>query len=52
MAYLQLSTAYDQPATTARHRGWAVASLGLHHFAALTHPETVAEALDQLLRTP
>lgn len=49
VAYLQLSAAYDQPATTARHRGWAVSSLDLHHFAALTHPDLVAAALSRAL---
>lgn len=49
VAYLQLSAAYDQPATTARHRGWAVSALELHHFAALTDPDRVAAALSRAL---
>ena len=48
-AYLQLSSDYDMPRTTAARRGWDVAQLPLHHTAALTDPEVVAAALAQLL---
>ncbi|MEO8330368.1 MAG: alpha/beta hydrolase, partial [Candidatus Nanopelagicales bacterium] len=50
-AYLQLSQAYAVPAATAASRGWTVRSESLHHFAALTHPDAVANALDSLLIT-
>jgi hypothetical protein len=50
-AYVQLSPAYDVPAATAAQRGWAVRRLNLHHFAALTHDQEVADALSELLAT-
>ena len=50
VAYLQLSAPYDQPAATARRRGWATRSLGLGHFAAISHPQAVAQAMTELLR--
>jgi pimeloyl-ACP methyl ester carboxylesterase len=49
VGYLRLSGCYEVPARTARHRGWQVAELELHHFAMLTHPEQVADALVTLL---
>jgi hypothetical protein len=48
--YLQLSAAYDQPAATARLRGWPVRALASHHFAAVTEPDLVADEVDALLR--
>jgi len=47
-AYLRLSPTYARAAATARHRDWRVRELNLHHFAALTHPHELAEALSQL----
>jgi hypothetical protein len=50
VSYLQLSPAYDQPAATARHRHWPTISLDLGHFATITHPEVVAQAITELAR--
>jgi hypothetical protein len=50
VTYLQLSAAYDQPAATARLRGWPVRTVPSHHFAAVTNPAEVAPALDELVR--
>ena len=47
--YVQLSTAYAQPAATAHRKGWPVVTRESHHFAALTDPDTVADALVELL---
>jgi hypothetical protein len=49
-AYLRLSHSHAVTEATARHRGWAVASLPLHHFAMLTNGDEVAAALLGLLR--
>ena len=47
--YIQLSAAYDKPAATAKRRGWNVRAADLHHFAALTHPASIAKLLVQTL---
>ena len=47
--YLRLSPAYDVVAGRARARGWPVAELAGGHFAAVTEPDRVAEALLALL---
>ena len=47
--YLQLSSSYDVPARTASQRAWSVRRLDLHHFAALTHPSEVCDALSELV---
>ena len=51
-AYLRLSREYESPAKTARHRGWDVSEHSLHHFAALTDPGVVADALRELIAFP
>jgi hypothetical protein len=48
--YLQLSDSYETAAATAERRGWAVERLPSHHFAAMSQPETVADALVRLLQ--
>lgn len=47
-AYLQLSGAYDDESLVAGRYGWPRVRLPLHHLAMLTHPETVAAALESL----
>lgn len=47
--YLRLSSGYDQPARTARLRGWPVVERDLGHFGSMTHPRQTAEALGELL---
>ena len=48
-AYLQFSAGYDDEAAKAERWGWPVQRLALHHLAAITDPETVADALGDLL---
>ena len=48
-AYLQLSEAYEDQATTARELGWPVTHLVNHHLAPLTDPDLVTESLRELL---
>jgi pimeloyl-ACP methyl ester carboxylesterase len=48
-AFLQFSAAYDGPAAQARASGWAYAQLDAGHFALLTRPGAVAEALTALV---
>lgn len=47
--FLQLSPTYDVAAATAGRRGWLVHHAELHHFAALTHPQQVADLLNHLI---
>jgi hypothetical protein len=47
--YLLLSEAYRETAERARATGWPIIDLPTHHLAALTHPESVADALLRLL---
>jgi hypothetical protein len=47
-AYLQLSEAYAADADSAAANGWPVARLNLHHLAMLTHPQIVAETIEEL----
>lgn len=46
--YLQLSAAYNVPASTAVRRGWEVEQVDAHHFAALNQPERIANHLHEL----
>jgi len=48
-AYLRLSAEYADAAAASAELGWPVGELDLHHLAAATHPEQVAEALVELL---
>jgi len=48
--FLQLSPAYDRPASFARTHGFAYRDLGGGHFAMLTRPAAVADALIDLRR--
>jgi hypothetical protein len=48
VAYLQLSSAYDDESQVAARSGWPLVRLPLHHLAMLTHPEAVATALESL----
>jgi pimeloyl-ACP methyl ester carboxylesterase len=50
VAYLRLSDAYRQPASTARRRGWATLEVELGHFGTITDPDVVAAAIVELLR--
>ena len=47
-AYLLLSSAYAEPAANARARGWSVREITSHHFAMLTAPSAVADAIEAL----
>ena len=48
-AFVRLSRSYDSNADTAVRRGWDSYRLDLHHFAALTDVETVAETLHRAI---
>jgi hypothetical protein len=48
-AYLLLSEAYREQATTAREAGWPVTELASHHLAPVTDPGLVASSLRDLL---
>jgi hypothetical protein len=48
-AFLQFSPVYDAPAAHARARGWAYARLDAGHFALLTQPRAVTNALIALV---
>jgi hypothetical protein len=47
-AYLQFSGAYDSESQAAARYGWPLVRLRLHHLAMLTHPQSVAAALESL----
>ncbi len=47
-AYLQLSGAYKDDADVAEAEGWPVRRLELSHLAMLSHPDTVADAVERL----
>jgi len=49
-AFVRLSSSYDSNADTAMRRGWDVYRLELHHFAALTHVDQVADTLHDAVR--
>ena len=49
-AFLRLSPSYDTNLETATRRGWDVYRADLHHFAALTQPDTVADLLCDVIR--
>lgn len=50
--YLQLSAAYAKSAEQARKKGWSVSEINAGHFHMLVDPETVADAILQLLSHP
>jgi hypothetical protein len=50
--YVLLSPTYQTDAQQAALAGWPVARTGLGHFAALTHPDTVASLIRQVGRGP
>jgi hypothetical protein len=47
-AYLLLSPAYAEPAAAARGRGWRVQEFASHHFAMLSAPPAIADAIEAL----
>jgi pimeloyl-ACP methyl ester carboxylesterase len=46
--YLLLSAAYAEVAATARARGWKVTENASHHYAMLTEPSAVVDAIEAL----
>ncbi len=48
-AYLRLSEEYREPCDEARRLGWPVIELASHHLGLLTDPETVADAILELV---
>jgi len=50
-AYLLLSPTYAEPAATGRGRGWRVDEIASHHYAMLTVPSLVADAIESLVRS-
>jgi hypothetical protein len=49
VGYLQLSDAYQQPAATARRRGWHVMEVPLGHFGPMVQPDVVAQVVSELI---
>jgi hypothetical protein len=49
VAYVRTSAAYRWHAGVARSRGWTVIERDLDHFAAITHREAAADALEEAL---
>jgi hypothetical protein len=47
-AYVLLSPTYAGPAATARERGWRVREIASHHYAMLTAPPAIADAIEAL----
>jgi hypothetical protein len=45
-AYVLLSPTYAEPAATARERGWRVREIVSHHYAMLSAPPAIADALE------
>ena len=48
-AYLRLSEEYREPCDEARRLGWPVIELASHHLGLMTDPETVTDAILELV---